>query len=151
MTETLIAADVVAELTRVELESIAADVAAGRLEHQLKSLDERGTGHLLVRNQYSGRYPFELLQNAADAAADADHAGQVRFHLSNQALLVADNGIGISGFRPENLSHGLAGMRQRARALGGTFDVRTAPGQGTRVEAFFPLETAEQAAVADAA
>jgi len=96
VTETLVPADVVAELTRVELESIAAGVAAGRREHQLKSLDERGTGHLLVQNQYSGRYPFELLQNAADAAADTDHAGHVRFHLSSQALLVADNGIGFS-------------------------------------------------------
>ncbi|MFC8922508.1 sacsin N-terminal ATP-binding-like domain-containing protein [Cellulosimicrobium sp. NPDC057127] len=96
MTETLVAADVVAELTRVELASIVADVRAGRREHQLKSLDERGTGHLLVRNQYTGRYPFELLQNAADAAADTDHPGHVRFHLSDQALLVADNGIGFS-------------------------------------------------------
>ncbi|NNH08796.1 sensor histidine kinase [Cellulomonas fimi] len=96
MTEALVAADVVAELSRVELASIAADVQAGRREHQLKSLDERGTGHLLVRNQYTGRYPFELLQNAADAAADTNHAGHVRFHLSDQALLVADNGIGFS-------------------------------------------------------
>jgi signal transduction histidine kinase len=54
-------------------------------------------------------------------------------------LVVADNGVGISGFQPENLSHGLAGMRQRARALGGSFHLRTSPGQGTRIEAFFPL------------
>jgi signal transduction histidine kinase len=54
-------------------------------------------------------------------------------------LIVADNGVGISDFRPENLSHGLAGMKQRARALGGTFQLRTSPGQGTRIEAFFPL------------
>ena len=54
-------------------------------------------------------------------------------------LVVADNGVGISGFQPENLSHGLAGMRQRTRALGGTFHLRTAPAQGTRIEAFFPL------------
>jgi signal transduction histidine kinase len=54
-------------------------------------------------------------------------------------LVLADNGVGISGFQPENLSHGLAGMRQRTRALGGAFHLRTAPGQGTRIEAFFPL------------
>ena len=54
-------------------------------------------------------------------------------------LVVADDGVGISGFRAENLSHGLAGMRQRARALRGTFEVRTAPGEGTRIQAFFPL------------
>jgi signal transduction histidine kinase len=60
-------------------------------------------------------------------------------------LVVADDGIGISGFRPENLSHGLAGMRQRARALGGSFEVRTAPGQGTRIQAFFPIGAGETA------
>jgi signal transduction histidine kinase len=54
-------------------------------------------------------------------------------------LVLADNGVGISGFQPENLSHGLAGMRQRTRALGGSFHLRTAQGQGTRIEAFFPL------------
>jgi signal transduction histidine kinase len=64
-------------------------------------------------------------------------------------LVFADDGIGISGFRPENLSHGLAGMRQRARALRGTFEVRTAPGEGTRIQAFFPL--AEQQETAPAA
>jgi signal transduction histidine kinase len=58
---------------------------------------------------------------------------------SGYKLVVADNGVGISGFKPENLSHGLAGMRQRTRALGGTFHLRTAPGQGTRIEAFYPL------------
>jgi signal transduction histidine kinase len=63
-------------------------------------------------------------------------------------LVVADDGIGISGFRPETLSHGLAGMRQRARALRGTFEVRTAPGEGTRIQAFFPLAEQPEAATA---
>jgi len=61
---------------------------------------------------------------------------------SGYRLVLADNGIGIKGFRPANLSHGLAGMRQRARALGGSFEIRTAPGQGTRIEALFPLAPA---------
>jgi signal transduction histidine kinase len=63
-------------------------------------------------------------------------------------LVVADDGIGISGFRSENLSHGLAGMRQRARALRGTFEVRTAPGEGTRIQAFFPLAEQQETATA---
>lgn len=54
-------------------------------------------------------------------------------------LVVADNGVGISDFRPEKLSHGLAGMKQRARALGGTFELHTTARYGTRIEAFFPL------------
>jgi signal transduction histidine kinase len=63
-------------------------------------------------------------------------------------LVFSDNGIGISGFRADRLSHGLAGMRQRARALGGRFELRTAPGAGTTIEAFFPL--GEPAAVSEA-
>ncbi|HCX86326.1 MAG TPA: hypothetical protein DHV14_14575 [Micrococcales bacterium] len=99
---------VVATLTRDELQAIHDNVAAGRLDQQLKSLDERGIGQKLVRDQYSGRYPFELLQNAADAAAEAAEArgertepqGRVRFELTHQALLVADNG---AGFGPEQI------------------------------------------------
>lgn len=53
-------------------------------------------------------------------------------------LNVADDGVGISNFRPESLSHGLANMKQRARALGGRFTLRTAPGHGTRIEAYYP-------------
>lgn len=55
------------------------------------------------------------------------------------SLRLSDNGMGIQGFRAEHLSHGIAGMRQRARALGGRFDIRTQPGRGTTIEAYFPL------------
>lgn len=54
-------------------------------------------------------------------------------------LRVSDNGIGIRDFRASHLSHGIAGMRQRARALGGRFEIHTGPGKGTSIEAFFPL------------
>ena len=54
-------------------------------------------------------------------------------------LRLSDDGIGIQDFRANHLSHGIAGMRQRARALGGRFELRTAPGAGTTIEAFFPL------------
>jgi len=47
--------------------------------------------------------------------------------------------VGISDFRADSLSHGIAGMRQRARALGGRFALRTAPGEGTTIESYFPL------------
>ena len=78
-----------------ELESLDSEVRAGRRDHILKSLDERGRAQELVRQQYSGRYPFELLQNANDAAADAGAAGRARFVLTRDALVVADNGSGF--------------------------------------------------------
>jgi hypothetical protein len=78
-----------------ELDSLASEVAAGRRHHILKSLDERGRAQELVRQQYSGRYPFELLQNANDAAADAGSSGRARFVLTDNSLIVADNGAGF--------------------------------------------------------
>jgi len=78
-----------------ELESIASEIKAGRRGHILKSLDERGRAQELVRQQYSGRYPFELLQNANDAAADSGAVGRARFVLTRDALVVADNGSGF--------------------------------------------------------
>ena len=92
---------------------------------------------------------YRLVQEGLTNTIRHASAKQVEVSLERVAgglrLVVADDGIGISGFRPENLSHGLAGMRQRARALGGSFEVRTAPGQGTRIQAFFPLAEAEPA------
>jgi len=55
-------------------------------------------------------------------------------------LTVVDDGIGIEDVgRAREQSHGLAGMSQRARALGGTFAVHSTKGAGTRVEVFVPL------------
>jgi hypothetical protein len=86
----------VEELRAEELASIGSEVAAGRREHILKTLDERGRAQELVRQQYTGRYPFELLQNANDAAGDRALDGStVRFVLTDDALLVADMGAGF--------------------------------------------------------
>src|SRR4051794_33987836 len=78
-----------------ELECIASEVENGRRDNILKALDERGRAQELVRQQYSGRYPFELLQNANDAAADAERPGRVRFVLTDTAVIAADNGAGF--------------------------------------------------------
>ena len=82
-------------LYRKEIESVRSEATQGRLEHILKSLDERGRGQELIRQQYTGRYPFELLQNANDAAGEACREGRTRFVLTDESLMVADNGIGF--------------------------------------------------------
>lgn len=66
-------------------------------------------------------------------------AGEGREH-DGYRLLQSDDGVGIKDFRRDHLSHGMAGMRQRARALGGSFEVRTEAGEGTTIEAYFPLK-----------
>ncbi len=90
----------VRQLLDDELSSVRSEAASGRRVHNLKTLDERGTAQQLIREQYSGRYPFELLQNAHDAiGARVDSEGvtglEVRFVVTESALIVADQGIGV--------------------------------------------------------
>jgi signal transduction histidine kinase len=53
-------------------------------------------------------------------------------------LTVKDDGVGI---KPANNSHGngMRNMRERAAKLGGTFDVRSKPGEGTTLRISFPV------------
>jgi signal transduction histidine kinase len=56
-------------------------------------------------------------------------------------VVVADNGVGIADLEvAKKLSHGLAGMSHRIRSVHGTFDIRSHPGHGTRIDVFVPLE-----------
>jgi signal transduction histidine kinase len=53
---------------------------------------------------------------------------------------ITDDGVGIPDVESaRKLSHGLAGMAQRMRAINGTLNVKSGPGKGTRVEAFLPI------------
>ncbi len=91
--------ELVERLRTDELESLRSEVAAGRRDHILRALDQRGIAQELIRQQHTGRYPFELLQNADDAAADSA-GGTVRFHPTHDALIVAGQG---SGFGSEEI------------------------------------------------
>jgi signal transduction histidine kinase len=67
---------------------------------------------------------------------------EVRLERTDTGLRVAvrDDGIGIADLdRARKLSHGVAGMTQRTRALDGTIKVESGPGEGTRVEVFVPV------------
>ena len=87
--------DLAAQLCEREIESIRVLLESDLRSSALKSLDERGGAQELVRQQYSGRYPFELLQNANDAAIDSGTRGRAYFLLTDTALIVADNGSGF--------------------------------------------------------
>ena len=52
-------------------------------------------------------------------------------------IVVADNGVGGAS---EVMSSGLQGLRDRVEAIGGTFELASPPGQGTRVEAVDPRD-----------
>jgi signal transduction histidine kinase len=86
---------------------------------------------------------YRLVQEGLTNILKHAQATEIDISLERQRngyrLKLADNGIGIADFRADKLSHGIAGMRQRARALGGRFAMRTALGEGTTIDAYFPL------------
>jgi hypothetical protein len=87
--------DLAARLCEREFAAIRVQLERDLGDKALQSLDERGSAQELVRQQYSGRYPFELLQNANDAAVEAGRRGRACFTLTGTALIVADNGTGF--------------------------------------------------------
>jgi len=62
------------------------------------------------------------------------------------SLVMQDDGIGLPpGADTNALSHGISGMRQRVRALGGEFTIRGKPRAGTTLEVNIPLKSATPA------
>jgi signal transduction histidine kinase len=74
------------------------------------------------------------------------HAGAravtLRLAAEGDAYLItlSDDGSGFDASDPEfSSSHGITGMRQRVRALGGRFDMESTPGTGTTLRVSIPL------------
>lgn len=89
---------------------------------------------------HARRCVSECLANAARHAR-ATHA---RVSLSRRdgavELEVEDDGAGFEPATVEAQGHyGLVGMRERARLAGGSFEVRSAAGKGTRIKLSLPL------------
>ena len=88
---------------------------------------------------------FLIIQEALANAAKHAAATQLRINLDveNNLLIldVEDNGLGFELAETEQrLGHGLLNMRMRAHAVGGQLEVNSAPGKGTRVLAYIPIE-----------
>ena len=87
---------------------------------------------------------YRVTQEALTNIAKYAKARRVRVRLEalpGQArVTVADDGTGFTPGQARVGSHGLAGMRFRAQSCGGTWVLRTAPGQGTTVTVTVPLQ-----------
>ncbi|MFG6488787.1 sensor histidine kinase [Roseateles sp. BYS78W] len=85
---------------------------------------------------------YRVAQEALSNALRHAHATAVQVQLAvlpgGVRLSVQDDGLGFDA-SAETPGLGLLGARERAAALGGRLDVRSAPGQGTRVELWLPL------------
>jgi signal transduction histidine kinase len=82
----------------------------------------------------------ELLTNVARHANATRLDVELRQTADRLVLEVADNGAGmICGDASDKTSLGLLGMRERALRLGGTVDIRSSKGAGTRVAVSIPM------------
>jgi two-component system NarL family sensor kinase len=105
-----------------------------------------------VEAKYTERLPmrteselFRIAQEALTNVRKHAHASTVELSLRKRgavlSLSVRDDGRGFSprARRTDQSSHGLVGMRERAKLLGGRIELSSAPGKGTRVVARVPL------------
>jgi signal transduction histidine kinase len=86
------------------------------------------------------RIAQELTGNVLKHARAQEVQVQLLRNKGHLVLMVTDDG---AGFDPDRLSGdgmGLAGMRDRARLLGGTLQFESAPGQGTSTTLRIPVE-----------
>ncbi len=93
---------------------------------------------------------YRIAQETLTNITKHAHATRVHITLNRDAtgmrLRIIDDGVGMAeGAAAKPKSHGIVGMRERMRQVGGTFTIAPGPaGKGTLVEAFIP--TAAQAA-----
>jgi signal transduction histidine kinase len=80
----------------------------------------------------------EALTNVVKHAGATEVSVSVVLEADRLEVNVEDNGRGID---PEGSSsgYGLVGMRERAALVGGTIEIASEPGRGTRVSASIPL------------
>lgn len=89
---------------------------------------------------------FHIGQEAISNAITHGHPNAINFTLRYEdrsaTLMIVDDGRGFEA-GPEEEGFGILGMRHRAREIGGTVEILSAPGVGTRVGITFPLSRHE--------
>ncbi len=97
---------------------------------------------------YTETMLFRIIQEALTNIVKHAEASQVRVQLefsdSTAIVQVEDNGKGFdveAALSREGMRHnlGIHGMAERATLLGGTFTIRSQPGQGTHLRVEVPL------------
>lgn len=92
---------------------------------------------------------FRILQESLSNVRRHARASAVQVELMCQdgtlSMTVADNGVGMPpGGRDKANSFGLVGIEERIKLLGGTFCVRSEPGQGTMISVAVVLKPADR-------
>jgi len=144
------------EARRSVLDLRASPLEGRPLSEALKSLVDRWEVETGVNARYgavNGSRPLPpsveaaLYRTCQEALTNvARHAGAGRVTVRLVAtpdlvrLVVQDDGQGFDVSAVPADRHGIVGMRERAEVLGGSLEVHSSPGAGTRIEAAVPLE-----------
>jgi PAS domain S-box-containing protein len=92
----------------------------------------------------------ECLTNISKHAGATEVAVAVKEHNGLISLMIEDNGAGfdpalVLARRAAGRGLGLAALNERARMLGGTLEIRSQPGAGTRMTCVIPLDQGRKA------
>jgi two-component system NarL family sensor kinase len=144
------------EARRSVLDLRASPLEGRPLSEALKALVERWEAETGIAARYGAVNGSRPLPPSVEAALYricqealtnvARHAGAERATVRLVAtpdrvrLAVEDDGSGFDAAGVPEDRHGIVGMRERAEVLGGTLEVRSEPGEGTRIEVTAPLE-----------
>jgi len=83
------------------------------------------------------RNAFYAWQEAVHNAIKHGHCSEIRFEVEFVGkilrITITDNGNGFDQARQGSGGNGLLNMKKRAEEMGGTFDIESRPGEGTRV------------------
>lgn len=147
--------EVVAEARRTILELRAAGHSESDPEGSLREMAERMTHEhgVPVELQVEGqRRPLpelvctQLVRIAGEAAVNAiRHSGAsrvgvlLRYEPNAVRLYTKDDGVGFHDKAPAEPHFGLRGMQERAKSIGGSLAIHSAPGAGTEIELTVPL------------
>jgi signal transduction histidine kinase len=122
------------------LEALSARIESSGIEVSMSlDLPTRASGELPQEVEDTlYRLVQEALTNVLKHAGATEVSVSVVLDADRLEVNVEDNGRGID---PEGSSsgYGLVGMRERAALVGGTIEIASEPGRGTRVSASIPL------------
>jgi len=108
-----------------------------RILAELQVSNERSLPLALEQAFY--RVAQEALSNTARHSRASAASLRLEWTAGQVALEIKDNGIGFNPADPQQRGFGLESMRSRLSELGGSLEIQSAPGQGTRVRAEAPL------------
>ncbi|GAA4875155.1 two-component system sensor histidine kinase LiaS [Paenibacillus vulneris] len=89
---------------------------------------------------------FRIVQEAMSNALRHSKATKLEVRLTQPSsdairLLIRDNGVGFDLDAKKHASYGIVTMKERVNEIGGSLNLITAPGKGTRIEIRVPILT----------